>query len=301
MTNIATIISGESFTLNEIELNHIVDAIQHSGGIVEDVKYLKKEKVADIYFAVLPANECNMILSNLLENFEIDFFVQPEQGRRKQLLISDMDSTIIDQECIDEIADVLGIKPQIAEITERAMNGELDFKQALKERVSLLKGVSITELEEVYNNKITVQKGAVNLVKTMSEKGARCVLVSGGFTFFTSRIKELCGFHFEEANILEFDEDKKLSGAVKQPILDAEAKLNAIKFHCEDLGINPFMSAAIGDGANDLKMIRYAGLGVAYRAKNIVSSQSQYKINIPNLENLLYAQGYSEEEFVTGS
>ncbi len=298
MTNIATIISGESFTLNEMELNSIIDAIQASGGIIEDVKFLKDEKVADIYFAVLPIEDVNEILSNLLENFEIDFFVQPAQGRRKKLLISDMDSTIIDQECIDEIADVLGIKPKIAEITERAMNGELDFKDALRERVSLLKGVSKAQLEEVYNNKITVQVGAETLVKTMASNGARCVLVSGGFTFFTSRIKDFCGFHIEEANILNFDDYGKLNGTVQEPILDAEAKLNAIKFHCEDIGIAPFMATAIGDGANDLKMIKYAGLGVAYRAKKIVSDQAKFKINIPNLENLLYAQGYKHSEFV---
>lgn len=297
MKNVATIISGESFTLNEQELNQIVDAIQYSGGIVEDVRYISTEKVADIYFAVLGVEEANSILSNLLENFEIDFVVQPEQGRRKKLLISDMDSTIINQECIDEIADVLGIKPQIAEITERAMNGELDFKDALRERVSLLKGVSEEELLQVYNDKITIQNGAKTLVQTMAENGARCVLVSGGFTFFTSRIKQACGFHEEEANILEF-EAGKLSGKVREPILDSEAKLNAIKFHCEDLGILPFMSCAIGDGANDLKMIKYAGLGVAYRAKKIVADQAKYKINIPNLENVLYAQGYSEEELI---
>lgn len=298
MKNVATIISGKSFTLNEVELNHIVDAISNSGGIVEDVKYLLPEKVADIYFAILPAEEVNFILSNLLDNFDIDFIVQPSEGRRKKLLISDMDSTIINQECIDEIADVLGIKPQIAEITERAMNGELDFKDALRERVSLLKGVSEDELLQVYNDKITIQSGAETLVRTMAENGARCVLVSGGFTFFTSRIKNVCGFYAEEANILEF-ENGKLSGKVKEPILDSEAKLNAIKFHCEDLGVNPFMSVAVGDGANDLKMIKYAGLGVAYRAKKIVADQAQYKINIPNLENILYAQGYSRSEFIT--
>jgi len=298
MKNIATIISGENFTLNEVELNHIIDAIQHSGGIVEDVKFLKPEKVADIYFAVLPKDEADIILANLLENFNIDFLVQPAQGRKKKLLISDMDSTIIEQECIDEIADILGIKQKIAEITERAMNGELDFKQALIERVFLLKGVSKADLSKVYENQISLQNGAQTLVKTMAENGSRCVLVSGGFTFFTSKIKEICGFHIDEANILKFDEDDNLNGEVQLPILDSEAKLNAIKFHCEDLSISPFMSLAVGDGANDLKMIKYAGLGIAYRAKEIVSKQAKYKINIPNLENLLYAQGYSENEFI---
>lgn len=297
MTNVATIISGESFQLNEVELNHIIDAIQASGGIVEDVKYLSPEKVADIYFAVLSVNEVRDILSNLLENFEIDFFVQPPENRRKKLLISDMDSTIINQECIDEIADLLGLKEKISDITERAMNGELDFKDALRERVSLLKGVNEADLQKVFDNNITTQKGAETLVRTMASQGARCVLVSGGFTFFTSRIKDVCGFHIEEANILEIEEGK-LSGKVREPILDSEAKLNAIKFHCDDIGIHPFLSCAVGDGANDLKMIKYAGLGVAYRAKKIVADQAEYKINIPNLENLLYAQGYSEEEFI---
>lgn len=298
MTNVATIISGDSFTLDQAELDQVVDAIQHSGGIIEDVKYLKPEKVADIYFAVISREEVEAILSGLLENFEIDFVVQPANGRKKQLLITDMDSTIIEQECIDEIADLLGIKPQISEITERAMNGELDFKSALRERVALLKGIAEADLQKVYDEKISLQPGAETLVRTMSENGARCVLVSGGFTFFTSRIKEACGFDIEEANILEI-EGGKLSGKVREPILDSDAKLNAIKFHCEELGIAPFMSCAAGDGANDLKMLKFAGLGIAYRAKKIVADQAKYKINIPNLENILYAQGYSEEELIS--
>lgn len=293
----ATIIADDSFNLNQTEINHIVDALQHSGGIVENVSWLAENKVADIDFVLLNANEAREILVELLRPFKVDFIVQGKEGRRKKLFISDMDSTIINEECIDEIADCLGLKPQISAITERAMNGELDFKAALRERVALLKGLPESKLQEVYDNKITLMKGAKTLVQTMKSDGAKCVLVSGGFTFFTSRIKEACGFDVDESNILEI-ENEKLKGTVREPILDSLAKLNALKFHCEDMGVSTFMCLASGDGANDIPMIKQAGLGIAFTAKEKVRLEATHHINIPDLTHLLYAQGYKRSEFV---
>jgi phosphoserine phosphatase len=297
MKNVATIIAGDSFNLNQKEADQIIDALSHSGGIVENIEWLSKDKALDIHFAVLPQDEGRDILAQLLQNFDIDFVVQSQSGRRKKLLVCDMDSTIIQQECIDEMADVLGIKPQIAAITEKAMNGELDFKAALRERVGLLKGLPENKLQEVYDNRITFMPGAKEMVATMKAGGGRAVLVSGGFTFFTSRVREQVGFDIDESNLLEV-EGGKLTGKVREPILDSTSKLNALLFHAEELGIRPFMSCVVGDGANDIPMIKQAGLGIAFHAKPKVRAEATHHINIPNLRHVLYAQGYKDSEII---
>ncbi len=299
MKFVATIIADDSFLLNQSEINYIVDMLQHNNAIVEDVKILAESKACDIYFSYLKANEAREILKELLKNVKLDFIVQGSEGRKKKLFISDMDSTIINQECIDEIADCLGIKDKISAITERAMNGELDFKSALRERVALLKGLDESELQKVFDNKITLMKGAKTLVQTMKNNGVKCILVSGGFTFFTSRIKEICGFDLDESNILEI-ENGKLKGTVREPILDSTSKLNALNFYCEELKISNFMALAVGDGANDIPMIKNAGLGIAFHAKQKVRNETIHHINIPDLTHLLYAQGYNKSEFVEG-
>lgn len=299
MKSVATIIAGESFNFNQREADEIIAALQHNGVIVENIEWLSKDKALDIFFAVVGEDEVRELLSNLLQNFEIDFIVQPNSGRRKKLLISDMDSTIINQECIDELADCLGLKPQISAITEKAMNGELDFKSALRERVGLLKGLPESKLQEVYDSRITFMKGARELVATMNANGAKCVLVSGGFTFFTSRVRNEIGFAIDESNILEIVEGK-LSGRVIEPILDSTSKLNALLYHCEELGIRPYMALGVGDGANDIPMIKHSGLGVAFRAKENVKKQAKHHINIQNLRHLLYAQGYKDSEIADG-
>ncbi len=299
MKSVATIIAGESFNFNQKEADHIIDSISHSGGIVENIFWLSKDKALDIHFAVLPEEEVREILSALLGSFDLDFIVQPTSGRRKKLLISDMDSTIIQQECIDELADCLGLKPQISAITEKAMNGELDFKSALRERVGLLKGLPEGKLQEVYDIRITYTKGAKELCATMKAHGAKCVLVSGGFTFFTSRVRAHCGFDVDESNILEIAEGK-LTGRVIEPILDSQSKLNALLYHCEELGIRPSNSIAIGDGANDIPMIKHSGLGIAFHAKQNVKNQAIHHINTPDLRHMLYAQGYKDSEIISG-
>lgn len=234
-----------------------------------------------------------------VEGRAVDVCVQPWNGRRKKLLVADMDSTIINVECLDELADFAGLKPHIAAITERAMRGELEFETALKERVALLRGLSTEALQQTYDERVRLNPGARTLVRTMAANGARCALVSGGFTFFTSRVAEAAGFHLNRANTLHED-GGKLTGEVGEPILGREAKLQALLGEAEALELPLSQTLAVGDGANDLAMIEVAGLGVAYRAKPIVAAQANAKVDHADLTALLYFQGYRGDEFVTG-
>ena len=226
----------------------------------------------------------------------IDFAVQPAENRRKRLLIADMDSTIINVECLDELADFAGVKDKVSEITERAMRGELAFEGALRERVGMLKGLGVEALQSCYDQRVQLNPGAEILVRTMAQHGARCALVSGGFTFFTSRVAQAAGFHLNRANTL-IEADGALTGQVGDPILGKEAKLAALNEETSALGLTPADALAVGDGANDLAMIEAAGLGVAYRAKPIVAAQAHAKVDHTDLTTLLYFQGYKASEF----
>jgi phosphoserine phosphatase len=219
--------------------------------------------------------------------------------RRKRLLIADMDSTIIGQECIDEMGDMLGIKPEIAAITERAMRGELDFEGALRARMTLLAGLTEIDLERVFTERITVMPGARTLVATMRANGAFTALVSGGFSFFTERVAAAVGFDTNRANALVI-EGGRLAGRVTEPILGREAKLEALRTFARQRGIDPVLTLAVGDGANDLAMIGAAGLGVAYRAKPVVAAEAAASIVHGDLTSLLYLQGYRKAEQVAG-
>lgn len=218
--------------------------------------------------------------------------------RRKRLLVADMDSTIIEQECIDEMADVLGLKAQIAAITERAMRGELEFEQALRERLGLLAGIGEDDLQKVYLERVTLMPGARTLVRTMRTHGAYTALVSGGFTFFTTRVMERVGFDETRANILEMAEGR-LTGGVVGPVLGKAAKLATLQELAARNGLAAPLTLAVGDGANDLAMIKAAGLGVAYRAKPVVAAEAHAGITHGDLTALLYLQGYRRDEFVT--
>jgi phosphoserine phosphatase len=232
-----------------------------------------------------------------LAHHATDFAVQAPAERRKGLLLADMDSTIINVECLDELADYAGVKAQVAEITERAMRGELEFEGALRERVGMLKGLALSALQAAYDERVRLNPGARTLIRTLAEHGARCVLVSGGFTFFTSRVAQAAGFHANRANTL-IEAAGALTGQVGEPILGREAKLKALKEEAAGLGLDLSRTLAIGDGANDLAMIEAAGLGVAYRAKPIVAAQADAKVDHADLTALLYFQGYRAEQFV---
>jgi phosphoserine phosphatase len=227
----------------------------------------------------------------------IDVALVPLANRRKRLLVADMDSTMIEQECIDELADAVGIKIEVAAITARAMNGELNFEAALRTRVALLKGLERSRIEEVRRERITFAPGGRTLVQTMKTHGAYTSLVSGGFTFFADYIGKRIGFDEAMANILEFDGDK-LTGKVADPIIGKEAKLSRLMTLAAFHDIPLAETLAVGDGANDLDMIKAAGLGVALHAKPIVASQAQVKIDHGDLTALLYLQGYADEDFV---
>ncbi len=234
-----------------------------------------------------------------LAELPVDVCVQPLEGRRKRLLVADMDSTIIGCECLDELADFAGRKREIAAITERAMRGELAFEAALRERVGMLKGLEVEALQRCYDERVRLNPGAATLVRTMAADGARCVLVSGGFEFFTRRVAEAAGFQADRANRL-VEADGRLTGAVAEPILGREAKLQALESEAAGLGVPLAAALAVGDGANDLAMIQAAGLGVAYRAKPIVAEQADARVDHADLTALLYFQGYAAESFVTG-
>ncbi len=232
-----------------------------------------------------------------LSGLPIDVCVVPTAGRRKGLLIADMDSTIIQQECIDEMADMLGLKARIAAITERAMRGELPFEAALRERLGLLAGLEVGALQRVFDERITLMPGARTLVATMRANGALTALVSGGFSFFTSRVAAAVGFDVNRANELEIA-DGKLTGGVVGPILGREAKLEALIHYRGMRGLASDATLAVGDGANDLAMICEAGLGVAYRAKPVVAAEADAGITYGDLTALLFLQGYRRAEFV---
>jgi len=227
----------------------------------------------------------------------LDWAIMPAANRRKRLLISDMDSTIIGQECLDELADFAGLKAEVSAITERAMRGELDFAGALTQRVAMLKGLKLEALAACHEQRVRLNPGARELVATMKAHGARCVLVSGGFRYFTARVAAMSGFDADRANTL-IDDGAALTGAVGQPILGREAKLTALLEETAALGAKAEDALALGDGANDLDMIKAAGLGVAYKAKPIVAAQTLARIEHTDLRAALFFQGFGVSEIV---
>ncbi len=227
----------------------------------------------------------------------VDLAVQEAETRRKKLLIADMDSTMIGQECIDELAAEVGLKEKVAAITARAMNGEIAFEPALRERVALLKGLPVSVVDEVIEKRITLTPGGRELIATMKAKGCYPALVSGGFRVFTSRIAATLGFDENRANIL-LAEDGRLTGEVAEPILGKQAKVDALTDISERLGISPQEAMAVGDGANDLGMLHLSGAGVALHAKPAVAAEAKIRIDHGDLTALLYLQGYRKSDFV---
>ena len=244
-------------------------------------------EAADI---ALPAAPDMAAVRAALDGAAIDAIATPAEGRRKRLLIADMDSTIVTGETLDELADFAGLKDRIAAITARAMNGELDFKAALRERVAMLKGLPVDALERTWQ-RVRLTPGARELVATMRAHGAYTALVSGGFTFFTSRVAALCGFDMHRSNVL-LDDGAALTGRVAEPILDRDTKLATLTGLAGERGLALSATLAVGDGANDLDMLRAAGLGVAFRAKPIVAAEARARVDHADLRALLFAQGY---------
>ncbi|ENS77276.1 phosphoserine phosphatase SerB [Brucella melitensis] len=245
----------------------------------------------------MEASEADASLRATLDGAPIDVVVQEQERRRKKILIADMDSTMIGQECIDELAEEAGLRDHVAAITARAMNGEIAFEPALRERVALLKGLPLSVIDKVISTRITLTPGGPQLVRTMRKHGAYTALVSGGFTSFARRIAEMIGFNEERANRL-IDDGTRLTGTVAEPILGREAKVEKLVEIAERLGLTPEDAIAVGDGANDLGMIQLAGTGVALHAKPAVAAQAKMRIDHGDLTALLYIQGYRKADFV---
>ncbi len=296
MTYVATIVSNpKEPMLNDELLRQVVRSLPSA----QPPKWLAETVAADIVFTPAHPDDILSIRESLrgtLAGMPIDFFVQPVAARRKRFFIADMDSTMIGQECIDELADFVGQKVRVAAITERAMRGEIAFEPALRERVALLRGLSTEVIKQVIAERITLTPGARTLVQTMRAHGAYTALVSGGFTLFTRDIAAMIGFHTHQANVLIIEQDK-LAGRVSEPVLGKAAKLEALEHIRAAQGISVDETLAVGDGANDLAMLKQAGIGVAFHAKPAVAAAARARIDHGDLTALLYAQGYQRSEF----
>lgn len=293
VSSIATLISSyEHQVLSDTLIRKLETALGS-----EKTNWLAKDIACDLRLPNdLSVNDAKSILSNALDGLPVDIAIHEEKTRKKKVLIADMDSTMIDQECIDELAAEIGVKEKVAEITAKAMNGEIAFEPALRERVALLEGLPASISDQVIRNRITLAKGGQTLVATMKKNGAWCALVSGGFTLFTGPIAGIIGFDENHANILEV-EDQLLTGKVREPILGAEAKVSALRKIALERNFMVDDFIAVGDGANDLPMLETAGLGVALHAKPSVAAKAKIRIDHGDLTALLYLQGYRQDEF----
>ncbi|GAA0727619.1 phosphoserine phosphatase SerB [Sphingomonas japonica] len=289
---IATLIASERLSAGDI--SEASDRLIRAGLRVERSHWIDEGIAADIAFNGDPLAARGALERSLAAT---DIVVQPAEGRRKQLLVADMDSTMITVECIDELADYAGIKPQIADVTERAMRGELDFADALDARVALLKGLDEGAIARCLEERVEIMPGAELLVRTMRGWGATTILVSGGFTRFAEPVADRIGFERVLANRLLI-EDGVLTGKVEKPIVDSSTKQATLEAAIGHLDIDDHLSMAVGDGANDLAMIRRAGLGVAYHAKPIVAQAAGARIDHGDLSALLYAQGVPRSGWV---
>jgi phosphoserine phosphatase len=289
------------------EFSHVLNVISENAGLLsaEMDQWLGPTKLnwlSDGYAFDIPVfgdpKQTMAEARNIIGGITADINVVATERRRKKLLVADMDSTIINCECLDELADMAGLKQKVSAITERAMRGEIEFAGALRERLGLLKGLPLEALERVWRDRIRLNPGAKALVATMKAHGAHTLLVSSGFTYFSARVAEAAGFDDHQSNVL-LDDGKALTGAVREPIVGREAKLIRLEAEIARLGIDAADALAVGDGANDLAMIERAGLGVAYHAKPVVAAAAGASIAHNDLTALLYLQGYRDEEIVS--
>jgi len=281
-------------SLDQIETKAI-RALSISG---HDHTNLSDKKACDILFDYPSLEEAKEKLTASLNAVEgLDWALQLDENRRKKLLLADMDSTMITAECIDELADFVGLKEKVSAITEAAMRGELDFEGALTERVSLLKGLTQDQLAACYTDRITLMPGAKTLVHTMKSNGAYTALVSGGFTYFTTKVAGSIGFDMNHANVLDI-QNGALTGLVVPPICGAQTKLETLRALAAEHNLNTNDILAVGDGANDIPMIEAAGLGVAYHAKPRTQAAARAAVRYGDLTSLLYFQGYKDNDFI---
>ena len=300
MKNVLVLISSAAHpALNDGAVSAAADVLRARGATVGKPDWLAPEIACDLPCdgpldgPLDGAGEC---LGDSVAMTAIDAIVVPAASRRKKLLVADMESTMIENEMLDELADFLGLRERIAAITARAMNGEIDFAGALAERVGLLKGLPVARLDEAAR-RIRYMPGGATLVATMKKHGAHCALVSGGFTCFTNLVKRALGFELDVANVLEHD-GSVLAGTAANPILGKEAKLATLQRLAAEHGLSPADALCVGDGANDLPMLKHAGLGVAFHAKPVVAAAVAARVDHGDLTALLYLQGYRLSDFV---
>jgi phosphoserine phosphatase len=291
---ITLVVDSDRLRLPQAFVDSMAQVLSMQDIRVEKTEWVKAGVAVDFFvpYASKDFDKLNTLAQDAVIGHPFDVIVQPAAARRKKLLIADMESTMVTAECLDELAKYVGMEKKISAITERAMNGEIDFKKALAERVALLKGLPETALQEVMDEKVKPMPGAKALVRTMKKNGAHTLLVTGGFDFFAAQVKDMLGFDDFRANRLEV-KNGNLTGKVLAPVLDKNAKLKALQDARKKLKLSPDDVLAVGDGANDLPMLLAAGLGVAYHAKPAVRDQAKHKINHCNLNSLVFAQGMS--------
>ena len=295
MDNVLTLIAGPG-RLDESFISYVDMTLRGAGAEVAPVKWLNYGVAADLPFSDIGCQDAVDLAFEVIEEAPVDAAAQPAGDRRKRMLVADMESTIIENEMLDELAEEADLRPKIEAITARAMHGELDFFAALRERVSLLSGLDEAALERT-RAKIRFAPGAKTLVATMHRHGAFCALVSGGFSYYTDYVRDTLGFDTEQSNRLEI-KDGKLTGEVIAPMLGPDAKREKLLSLAAEKQIPPTAVLAVGDGANDLDMLAEAGLGVAYHAKPVAARSADARIDHADLTALLYLQGYTAEEFV---
>lgn len=295
LNSVATLIVKPGESVPREAITTLRTAFEKAGAQVGETTPLGPD-ACDIEIGGLPLGALRQTAEHAMAGYALDSVVQPADGRRKRLLVADMDSTMITVECVDELADFLGVKDRVAEITEAAMRGELDFAQALEARVALLEGLDLATLKRCYAERVELTPGAEALIATMAANGAETVLVSGGFTFFTERVAGRLGFHTHRANRLGLKGDR-LDGTVAEPIVDSTTKSQTLIAERRRLGLDKAAVMAVGDGANDIPMLEEAGLGVAFRAKAKARAAADAAIDHGDLTALLYLQGYRREAF----
>ncbi|MBP2299582.1 phosphoserine phosphatase SerB [Azospirillum picis] len=297
MNAVATLIAPRTAILEETAVQTARAALTALGADAGMPDWLAPGTACDLPFGNLAPEQAEAAIRHALggAGAPLDIIAQPAATRRKRLLVADMESTIIEQEMLDELGDYVGLKDHIAAITARAMNGEIDFKEAVRERVALLKGLKESVIDEVWQ-RATLMPGAAQLVGTMRANGTVCVLVSGGFRCFTGRVRTWIGFDDDRGNDLEVA-DGEMTGKVVEPILDKDSKLQALLAYAGEHRVPMAETMAVGDGANDLPMLLAAGLGVAFHAKAVVAAEARARIDHGDLTALLFAQGYRATEF----
>ena len=293
MENVLTLVANPADTSSFSSILSVVKSrLSEQGVTITSENWLKDNIALDLYL------DENLDITPLIEPLNAcDYCLPPTRHRQKKLLLADMDSTIITVECIDELADFAGLKAEVSAITEQAMRGELDFNTAFKSRVAMLKGLEESVLSKTFEERVVLMGGARTLIQTMKQNGAYCALVSGGFTYFTNRVRALTGFDMDDANELLFEKGR-LTGQAQEPILNSQAKLDNLSRLKAELNLERDQIAAIGDGANDIPMIEAAGLGIAFHAKPAAQAAANATIRYGDLTTLLFYQGYNANEFV---